>query len=387
MHRKIRMGMVGGGRDAFIGAVHRMAAQMDGIIELTCGAFSADPQKSKASGNDLFLPANRVYPDYQTMFRAEAALPADERMDFVAIVTPNHMHFPVAKSAIAAGFSVMCEKPMTYNLEEAIALRDLVQQSGLLFGLTHNYSGYPMVKEARARVRAGDLGAIRKVMVAYPQGWLSTRLEETGQKQASWRTDPLRAGASCCVGDIGTHAQQLSEYITGNRIESVCADLTTFVPGRALDDDVSALLRFEGGARGVLSASQVAVSEENGLSIRVYGEKGGLQWRQEEPNTLLMLWPDRPREIVRAGVNFQFLSDEAKRATRLPSGHPEGYLEAFANLYRNFALSLSHVAVGERPRDEHLDFPQVEDGVRGMAFLAAVLESGRSEKKWVKVRA
>lgn len=381
------MGMVGGGRDAFIGAVHRMAAQLDGLVELACGAFSSDAAKSRASGADLFLPSHRVYASYEEMFRAERALPEGERMDFVSIVTPNHLHFPVAKSALEHGFPVMCEKPMTFDVEEAVELQKIVSRSGLLFGLTHNYSGYPLVKEARARVRAGELGDIRKVVVEYPQGWLSTRLEETGQKQASWRTDPERAGASCCVGDIGTHAQQLAEYVTGLRIESVCADLTTFVPGRSLDDDVSALLRFEGGARGTLMASQIAVSEENGLHLRVYGSRGGLQWRQEEPNTLILLWPDRPREIVRAGVNHAYLSDDARRAQRLPCGHPEGFLEAFANLYRNYALALSHVIVGEKPRPENLDFPRVEDGVRGMAFVRAIVESGRGDRKWVTVRA
>jgi predicted dehydrogenase len=371
------MGMVGGGRGAFIGAVHRMAAALDGRIELTAGAFSSDPERSIASGRDLLLPEDRVYRSYAEMIEREKARNAAERIDFVAIVTPNHEHFPPARAALLAGFPVMCDKPLALNLAEARELRDLVRKTGLLFGLTHNYSGYPMVKEARRRVAAGELGRIRRVVAEYPQGWLSSPLEAAGQKQAAWRTDPARAGASCCVGDIGTHAAHLTEYVTGLPIEEVSSELTTFVAGRSLDDDASVLLRLRGGARGVLWASQVAIDEENGLNLRVYGEKGSLQWRQEEPNSLILKWPDRPREIVRAGTNYGRLSKEALGATRLPAGHPEGYLEAFANLYKDFATALLE---GGQP-----DVPTVEDGVRGMAFIEACVESSRAGGKWTRI--
>jgi predicted dehydrogenase len=378
MKRKIRMGMVGGGRGAFIGSVHRMAAALDGTIELVCGAFSSDPDRSRASGRDLLLPESRVYGDYGEMIEREAALPADEKMDFVAIVTPNDRHHAPAILALEAGFPVMCDKPLCLNMDEARELEATVVKTGLLFGLTHNYTGYPMVKEARQRVRAGELGKIRRVVAEYPQGWLATSLESTGQKQADWRTDPKRAGASCCVGDIGTHAANLTEYVTGLPIEEVAAELSTFVVGRALDDDASVLLRLAEGARGVLWASQVAIDEENGLSLRVYGEKGSLEWHQEEPNTLLMKRPDKPREVVRAGANYGWLSPEAVGASRLPAGHPEGYLEGFANLYRSFAAAL--LEGGE------LDCPTVSDGVRGMAFIEATVASSNDNAKWTRIR-
>ncbi len=376
--RKLRMGMVGGGRGAFIGAVHRMAATLDGGIELAAGAFSSDPEKSRASGKDLFLPADRVYGSYAEMIEKERARPAGEKIDFVAIVTPNHEHLPPARAALLAGFPVMCDKPLALSLAEARELRALVRKTGILFGLTHNYSGYPMVKEARRRVASGDLGRIRRVVAEYPQGWLASPLETSGQKQAAWRTDPARAGASCCVGDIGTHAAHLTEYVTGLRIEELASELTTFVAGRALDDDASVLLRLEGGARGVLWASQVAIDEENGLNLRIYGEKGSLQWKQEEPNTLMLKWPDRPREIVRTGANYERLSREALGATRLPAGHPEGYLEAFANLYKDFAAALLE---GGTP-----DVPTVDDGVRGMAFIEACVESSKAGGRWTKLQ-
>jgi len=385
--RKIRMGMVGGGRGAFIGAVHRMAAQLDGQIELVCGAFSADPAKSRASGADLFLPGDRVYDSYAEMFAREQAIPADERMACVAIVTPNHMHVPVAKLALEHGFHVICDKPLAFTLQEARALAALVRKSGLIFALTHNYTGYPMVREAREIVRSGQLGKIRKIVAEYPQGWLASLLESTGQKQADWRTDPKRAGASCCIGDIGTHAENLAEYITGLRIESVCADLTTFVKGRKLDDDGSVLLRFTGGARGILSASQISINDENALAIRVYGEKGGIEWHQEEPNTLLLKWPDRPRQILRTGGGYGYLSAAALKATRLPAGHPEGYIEAFANLYRSFASAVALAQAGKRVPAAALDFPTVEDGVRGMAFIETVVKSATSKQKWTKMPA
>ena len=385
MSRKIRMGMVGGGRDAFIGAVHRMAAALDGHIELVCGAFSSDPERSRASGADLYLPANRVYGDYHEMMAAEAKLPAGERMDFVSIVTPNHVHFPVARAALEAGFHVMSDKPMTFDLAEARELAALVESTGLQFGLTHNYTGYPMVKEARHMVRSGAIGAVRKVVVEYPQGWLASLIESDGQKQASWRTDPARAGASSCMGDIGTHAENLMEYTTGLKIASLCADLTTMVEGRQLEDDGNVLVRLDNGARGVLYASQISAGEENPLTIRVYGERAGLAWHQEEPNTLTVKWGDRHREVRRTGVGE--LSDASAAHTRLPAGHPEGFVEAFANLYRNYALALQARLAGEQPAPEHLDFPTVQDGVRGMAFITACVASSASDQKWTELEA
>lgn len=385
MKRRMRMGMVGGGPGSFIGPVHRIAAMMDNRIELVCGCFDVVPERSLQGGRDLFLPSNRVYSTYPELFEKEKKLPEGERMDFVSIVTPNAVHFPVAKMALESGFNVVCEKPMTFNLEQAQELEKLVKKTGLLFALTHNYTGYPMVKEARNLVQSGKLGKIRKIVVEYPQGWLATRLEATGQQQAAWRTDPKQAGGSCCVGDIGTHAENLTEYITGLRIEDLCADLTTFVPGRPLEDDGNVLMRLTGGARGVLYASQISVGEENALHIRVYGEKGGLQWHQQEPNTLIVKWPDRPSECYRSGGDHGYLSKAALANTRLPSGHPEGFYEAFANIYRNFATSLAALKEGKTPSPEENDFPKVGDGVRGMAFIQTVLESAKGGSKWVRM--
>ncbi|MCC5847150.1 MAG: Gfo/Idh/MocA family oxidoreductase [Verrucomicrobia bacterium] len=383
--RKIRMGMVGGGEGAFIGEVHRMAARLDGRIELVCGAFSSNAKRSKASGEALGLDPDRVYGSFEEMFKSEAALPEDERMQFVSIVTPNVTHFPVAKLALQNGFHVMSDKPATFSLAEARQLQKLVEKSGLQYGLTHNYTGYPLVKEARNMVRKGKLGEIRKVVVEYPQGWLATALEADGQKQADWRTDPARAGISCCMGDIGTHAENLAEYITGLKITELCADLTTFVPGRLLEDDGNVLLRFENGARGVLHASQISVGEENGLNIRVYGTKGGLKWVQAEPNTLTLLWLDKPMQILKPGLNHGHLSKTAQHNTRLPAGHPEAFLEAFANLYRNYADALAARLEGKKPKKQDLDFPTIEDGVRGMAFVETVVKSSNSKQKWVKM--
>jgi predicted dehydrogenase len=385
MSRKIRYGMVGGGRGAFIGAVHRIAAAMDQQIELVCGAFSADPDKSRASGADLFLPPERCYGSFQEMIAAEKRLPEGERMDFVAIVTPNHMHFPPAKLALENGFHVLSDKPATFNLAEARALQKLVKKTGLLYGLTHNYTGYPLVKQARHMVTTGQLGKIRKVVVEYPQGWLATRLEASGQKQAAWRTDPKRSGAAGCIGDIGTHAENLAEYITGLQIEELAADITTFVKGRALDDDGNVLLRFRGGAKGVLHSSQISVGEENNLNIRVYGEKGGLEWHQKEPNTLLVKWLDRPMEVYRTANGY--LCDAAKAATRTPPAHPEGYLEAFANIYKNFANAIRARLEGRKlaPDDPANDYPKIEDGVRGMAFIEAVVKSSKANAKWTRL--
>ena len=384
MSRKIRYGMVGGGRGAFIGAVHRIAAAMDQQIELVCGAFSSDPKRSKASGADLFLPPNRCYGAFEEMMPAEARLPEAERMDFVAIVTPNYLHFPPAKMAFEHGFHVLSDKPATFNLAEAKKLAEMVRKTGLLYGLTHNYTGYPLVKEARDMVRAGRLGRIRKVVVEYPQGWLATRLEATGQKQAGWRTDPKRSGAAGSIGDIGTHAENLAEYITGLQIEELAADITSFVKGRKLDDDGNVLLRFKGGAKGVLHASQISVGEENNINIRVYGELGGLEWHQKEPNTMLVKWLDQPMQVYRTGMGY--LGSNAKAATRTPPAHPEGYLEAFANIYKNFANHIRARLAGKKlaKNDPALDYPKIEDGVRGMAFIEAVVQSSKNNAAWTK---
>lgn len=384
-HKLLRMGMVGGGKGAFIGEVHRMAARLDNRIELVCGAFSSSPGRSRESGAELGLDASRVYGGYEEMFKAEAALPEDRRMQFVSIVTPNNTHYPVAKMALEHGFHVMSDKPATFSLAEARALKKLVDQTGLQYGLTHNYTGYPLVKEARHLVRKGKLGEIRKVVVEYPQGWLATALEAGGQKQADWRTDPERAGISCCMGDIGTHAENLAEYITGLAVTELCADLTAFVPGRRLDDDGNVLLRFENGAKGVLHASQISTGEENGLNIRVYGTKGGLKWVQAEPNRLTLLWPDKPMQILTPGANHAHLSKAARYNTRVPAGHPEAFLEAFANLYRNYADALQAKLDGRKPGKHDLDFPTIEDGIRGMIFIETVVKSSASRQKWIKV--
>jgi predicted dehydrogenase len=379
------MGMVGGGHNAFIGAVHRMAALMDNQIELVCGCFSSNPEISIASGLSYYLPENRIYTSYREMFEKEALLPENERMDFVSIVTPNSVHFDPAMLALENGFHVVLDKPMTFTLEEAKELKAKVKETGLMLALTHTYSGYPAVKEARERVQRGDFGEIRKVIVEYPQGWLSRKEEDMGNVQASWRTDPKRSGKAGCMGDIGTHAHHLAEYITGLRTTEICAELNIFAPGRKLDDDGAALLRFDNGARGVLIASQIAAGEENALKIRIYGELGGCEWSQQEPNTLLVKWADRPAEIVRTGNSYMGFS--AKLNTRTPGGHPEGYLEAFANIYRNFSLALRAKMIGTEPKPEWLDFPNVEDGLRGMQFIETVVEAGyNDEQKWVKFK-
>ena len=378
--------MVGGGRGAFIGAVHRIAANIDGQVELVAGAFSSDPEKSKASGADLFLAPGRCYGSYQELILGEAALPADQRIDFISIVTPNHVHFPPARLALENGFHVLSDKPATFDLAEAKELQALVKKSGLLYGLTHNYTGYPMVKEARHLVATGRLGKIRKVVVEYPQGWLATRIEASGQKQAAWRTDPKRSGAAGCIGDIGTHAENLAEYITGLKISELAADITAFVKGRKLDDDGNVLLRFKGGAKGVLHSSQISVGEENNLNIRVYGELGGIEWHQKEPNTLLVKWPDQPMQVYRTANGY--LGDAAKAAGRTPPAHPEGYLEAFANIYKNFANAIRARQAGEKLAKDHPanDFPKIEDGVRGMAFIEAVVASSKANAAWTKLR-
>lgn len=382
MCRKIRMGMIGGGPGSFIGAVHRMAANLDGQIELVCGCFSSNPEKSSETGKALFLPPERVYASWQEMLEKEAALPADRRMDFVSIVTPNHVHFAPAMMALEKGFHVALDKPMTFTLDEARQLAAKVKETGKLFLLTHTYTGYPMVKEARERVKRGELGKIRRIYVEYPQGWLYNDCAATN-KQAAWRVDPQRSGKAGCMGDIGTHAFNLAEYITGLKATEICAELHTFVPGRLLDDDGAALIRYEGGARGVLMASQIAVGCENSLRIRVFGEKGSLEWAQEEPNTLYLRWPDRPMEVVR--TNNSYVSAISAYNSRIPAGHPEGYLEAFANLYRNFITATRALAEGRQPTPESLDFPSAEEGVRGMQFIETIVSSGEREEKWLKI--
>jgi len=377
------MGMVGGGKDAFIGGVHRLAAFMDGQIELVCGVFSIDPEISKQSGRDYYVPNNRIYADYKEMFEKEAQLPEGERMDFVTIVTPNFLHFDPAMMALDHGFNVVLDKPITFTLDEALKLKEKVEKTGLLLALTHTYSGYPMVKQARKMVSDGVFGEIRKVIVEYPQGWLASKVEDSGNAQASWRTDPKRSGKAGCMGDIGTHAHHLAEYITGLKTTELCADLNILVPGRQLDDDGAAFLKFNNGAKGVLIATQIAAGEENAIRIRVYGEKGGLDWQQMEPNSLVVKWADRPMEIYRTGTPG--MSEIAQANTRVPGGHPEGYLEAFANIYRNFALTLMARMDGKEPQPEWLDFPGMEDGIRGMQFIDLVVESGfNDEVKWIK---
>ncbi|MGI8967082.1 MAG: Gfo/Idh/MocA family protein, partial [Limisphaerales bacterium] len=360
-----------------------IAAAMDQQVELVCGAFSSEPERSKASGADLFLPPQRCYGTFQEMIKSEAKLPKEQRMDFISIVTPNHMHFPPAKMALENGFHVLSDKPATFNLTEAKKIAELVKQTGLLYGLTHNYTGYPLVKEARQMIRSGKLGKIRKVVVEYPQGWLAKRLEATRQKQAAWRTDPKKSGAGGCVGDIGTHAENLAEYITGLKIKELAADITTFVGGRKLDDDVNVLLRFENGAKGILHASQISVGEENNLNIRVYGELAGIEWHQKEPNSMLVKWPDQPMQIYRSANGY--LSDVARAASRTPPAHPEGYLEGFANIYKSFANTIRAREEKRKPTDFENDFPKIEDGVRGMAFIEGVVKSSKGNAKWTKL--
>ncbi len=383
MNRKLRMGMVGGGKDAFIGSIHRYAVGMDGLIDLVCGALSINPEIAKDSGKSLFFEEDRIYLTYEEMITKESQLPADKRIDFVTIVTPNFAHFTPAMMAMDHGFHVVIEKPIAFTLDEAQQLKQKAAETGRILCLTHTYSGYPLVKQARQMIKEGKLGKIRKVWVEYPQGWLSKLSEREGNAQAAWRTDPKRSGKSGCMGDIGTHAAHLAEYVTGLKITHLCADLNVMVEGRLLDDDGNVLLKLENGAAGVLMASQVAAGEENALKIRVYGEKGGLEWAQHEPNTMLVKWLDQPTQIYRAGGNYaDRLSSFAVHNARTPGGHPEGYLEAFANIYRNFALTLGAKIDGIEPTPEMLDFPGVEDGIRGMAFIDNVVASSQSDQKW-----
>ena len=373
---KVRLGMVGGGEGAFIGSIHRLAAQMDGQIELVCGAFSSKPDKAKAFGKSLFLEDERCYDSYQEMFAQEAKITSAERMDMVAIVTPNHLHFPVAKMALEYGFHVISDKPATLTLAQAIELKGIIQSTGLLYGLTHTYTGYPMIKEAKHRLEQGQLGQIKKVIIEYPQGWLANKDDETS-KQASWRLDPEQAGISCCMADIGIHAANLAEYVTGLKITSLCAELTSNVDGRLLDDDGTVMLRFDSAAHGVLLASQVCVGEENSLKLRVYGEDASIEWSQLEPNSLWLKFPDQASQLIRSGVGQ--MASETQACLRTPAGHPEGYLEAFANIYLQFAKQVrSHSSTSP----EYSDTPGIDEAIRGMAFIENVVAASQSEFKW-----
>ena len=379
--RRLRMGMIGGGGNAMIGPIHLRAALMENDIELVCGCFSRNYQTSLATGEAWHVPSERIYHDYKEMLEKEAVLPKGERMDFVAIVTPNKVHYEQAALALDLGFDVVLDKPMTFSLEEALKLQEKVERTGLTLALTHTYSGYPAVKEMKTRIAEGQLGKLRRVYVEYTQGWLSQRIELEGGNNAGWRTDPSQSGKGGCIGDIGTHAWHLSEYVTGEKVEELCAELNTFVEGRLNDDDAAAFLHYTNGVRGVLHATQIAAGEENRLSIRVYGERGGFEWHQMEPNTLIARWADRPAEIIRTGNGY--MGSLAKWNTRTPGGHPEGYIEAFANIYRNFVATVRAKAKGKTPSPECLDFPNVYDGVRGLQFIETMVASGGS-KEWVK---
>ena len=381
MHRKLRFGMIGGGRGAFIGGVHRIAAIMDGQAELVAGAFSSDAERSRDSGQDLYLDPVRVYGSYQEMAKAEARQPADQRLDFVVIVTPNHQHYAPSRLFLKNGFNVICDKPVTFDIREARALKRLVEKTRKIFVLTHNYTGNVMVKQARELVRKGELGDIRKVLVEYPQGWLSTQLEADGQKQAAWRTDPNKCGAAGCMGDLGSHAENLARYVTGLEIEELCADLTAFVPGRTLDDDGNVLLRFKGGAKGVLHSSQVSIGDENNLNLRVYGSKASLEWHQEYPNELTVKFGDQPRQVWRRGNGYVTVPGHF---TRVPFGHPEGYLEAFANLYQEAFRAIRAEVAGKKIPDD-ADFPTITDGLEGMLFIDAVVKSAAKGSRWIRM--
>ena len=375
------MGMVGGGRGAFIGAVHRMAANLDGKIELVAGAFSSSPEKSKLSGEDFFLDPERVYDSYQEMAEKEAA--REDKVDFVSIVVQNHLHFDVAKTFLEAGFNVICDKPMTRTLEEARALRDIVDETGQIFCLTHNYTGYPMVKEAKRMVKDGEIGRILKIVAEYPQGYAVGDVEGDGQGQISnWRADPKIAGSSNCMGDIGTHAHNLVRYITGLEIEEMCSELTAFIPGRELDDDGNNLIRFEGGAKGIIYASQISNGDENALNIRVYGTKASLEWHQEDPNDLIVKYANAPRKIYRRGNDY--LGEAAQNNSRTPFAHPEGFIEAFANVYLAAAQAIADKIDGNTPPEQGYDFPDATDGIAGLAFIETAVKSSGSDEKWLK---
>ena len=382
MKRKLRMGMVGGGRGAFIGGVHRRAAALDGEIELVAGAFSSDPRKSALSGKDFYLKPSRVYGSYQEMAEQEKALPENERIDFVTIVVQNFLHFEVAKTFLEAGFNVICDKPVTLDLEQARELRKIIKKSKKVFALTHNYTGYPMVKFARQMIRKGDLGKLIKVVCEYPQGYAITALTGEDKAIANWRANPKIAGISNCMGDIGTHAENLVHYVTGLEIDRLCADLSVNIPGRTLDDDGNVLVRFKGGARGIIYASQVSNGDENDLTIRVYGTKKSLEWHQEEPNDLIVKDARSPRQVYRRGNDY--VTGAAAENTRIPFGHPEGFIEAFANVYNAAALAIRDERAGKFPRKSGYDYPDIRDGIIGMAFIETVVKSSKSKEKWIK---
>ncbi|MFZ1704983.1 MAG: Gfo/Idh/MocA family oxidoreductase [Saprospiraceae bacterium] len=380
--RLIRMGMVGGGIGSFIGAVHRMAAALDGKIILVCGVFSSEAKKSTISGLELGVHPTRIYHTFQEMIEKESLLPMNERMELMSVVTPNHVHYEPIKLGLEAGFHVICDKPLCFNLTQAYELKKIVQKSKRVFAITHNYTGYPMVKQAKYMVQTGKLGKITKVVTEYAQGWLTTAIEKEGQKQAAWRTDPTKSGIAGAIGDIGTHAENLSRYISGLEIEAMCADIGTVVEGRNLDDDGNILLRYTSGARGVLYASQISAGEENNLKIRVYGDRGSLEWSQMTPNTLMVKWMDRPMQYYRTG-SFD-LCEQALKHSRLPAGHPEGYIEAFANIYRNVALAIIHKEDSKKNILELYDYPDIDDGVKGMEFIHFAIQSGKDDYKWLK---
>lgn len=378
--------MIGGGPGSFIGSIHRNAAALDGLITLTAGSFSSQLDKSLALGKELFLPENRIYASYDEMFEKELQLPEEERIDIVSIVTPNHLHFDPAVKALKKGFHVVLDKPMTLDLKEAKELYDTVKSSGQLFCLTHTYTGYPMVKQGRQLIAEGKLGTIRKIYVEYPQGWLWKKKEDENHKQAIWRTDPSKSGIGGAMGDIGTHAFNLAEYVSGLKVLKLCADLNIHAEGRRLDDDAQILLKFENEASGMLVATQIASGAENNLKIRVFGDKAGLEWQQDEANSLIVRYPEKPDQIFRTGSDVPYLSSYALENTRTPAGHPEGYIEAFANLYRNFARSLMAYKAGTKPKKEWLDFPGAEDGLRGMAFVQLAVENNQSDQKWTEFK-
>lgn len=378
--RKLRYAMVGGGQGAFIGAVHRKAMALDGQMELVAGALSSDAERARASGRDLGLRDERNHGRWEDLLEGELRRSKDERIDFVSIVTPNHVHFPVARAFAEAGIHVVCDKPLVHTSEEAAELVRVVKRSGSIFGVTYNYTGYPMVREARDMVACGAIGVVRKVIVEYNQGWLATHLEASGQKQADWRTDPARSGVAGAIGDIGSHAENLVATVTGLELESICADLTIFVPGRRLDDDGNVLLRFKNGARGVLIASQIEVGCENDLRLRVFGTTGTLDWRQEEPNRLLHAPIDGPARMLTRGSPW--LGEAARRATRLPTGHPEAFIEAFANVYLGVAAHIRALQSGSTPDPLDADYPRLEDGARGVRFIEKVVQSAASTAKW-----
>ncbi|MDO6447192.1 Gfo/Idh/MocA family oxidoreductase [Colwellia sp. 1_MG-2023] len=373
------MGMVGGGEGAFIGAVHRIAAAIDGEIALVCGAFSSTKEKSLSSGLGLYLDKSRCYESYQEMFKQEAMLPENERMDFVAIVTPNHLHFPVAKLAMEYGFHVMSDKPATLSLAQAYELKNVIDKHAMLYGLTHTYTGYPLIKQAKHLIEQGDLGNIVKVVVEYSQGWLASKSDESS-KQASWRLDPEKSGISCCIGDIGVHAANLAEYVSGLTIDNICADISSTIAGRTLDDDGTVMLKFSNGAKGVLLASQISIGDENNLTLRIYGDKKSIEWSHLTPNTLLLKSNDEPTQQIRAGVGK--LCDAAQGAMRTPAGHPEGYLEAFANLYLNFAQQIRAFQANQTCDNQTFDVPGIDEAIRGMAFIEGVVAASQSETKW-----